>query len=225
MAQVEMTLTEALAKRATILKRMENWMSTDEQNYIQSESKQMIFCKKKCDSKIGSLTVDQAMKQAQSTFDQMFADLNNYTALTMAINEANVANRVQIGSRTMTIAAAIVYKSNVVMKMNKSINNIITKQIQNVDRAMVNYNNKQNSSDLLNQFLSVSLGEEGRSSEKEKELIEMFHNTNDAEVVDPLKLREKSQAMKKELEEFQTEVDTVLSIANATIKIKVDYVD
>lgn len=226
MAIVKMTLTEALAKRSTLLKRLENWSLSDESNYVNSANKQMIFIKKASDPKVGTLTIDECKKQAQSVFDKMCADLNNYVALTMAINDANVTHTVTIAGKEMTIAAAIAYKSAAVVKSKNAHLNIIERQIRNITKSAEDYKRRIEASDALNSYLTVALGpEENRKPADVEEQIKLYNKTNGIEIIDPLNLREKIDDMKKDHNEFMDQVDTALSIANAKIEIEVEFVD
>lgn len=227
MAIVKMTLTEALAKRSTLLKRLENWSSSsDEGDYVKSASKQMIFIKRASDTKVGTLTIDECRKQAHSVFDKMCADLNNYIALTMAINDANVTHTVTVAGKEMTIAAAIAYKSSVVVKSKNAHLNIIERQIRNINKSAEDYKRRIENSDALNSYLTVALGpEENRKPADVEEQIKLYNKTNGVEIIDPLNLREKIDDMKKDHNEFMDQVDTALSIANAKIEIEVEFVD
>lgn len=227
MAKVTMTLTEALAKRNVLLKKLQSFELNEARSFVNSSDSKMIFVKKNSDAKIGHLTLEEAKSQAQSVFDKLFSTINNYTALIQAINEANVNNTVTIAGREMTIASAIAYKTSVVTKTKHNIIDIMKRQIKNADEILERYIRARDDADGLNNYLAVALGADPatRSPEAVKQQTELFYETNDASIIDPLNIREKVKILEENLIKFETEVDTALSVANANITIEVEYVD
>ncbi len=61
------------------------------------------------------------------------------------------------------------------------------------------------------------------ASEEVKKVRADFIAAQTVELVDPLKIAEKIEALEKEISDFLVDVDSALSVSNATTEVSVEY--
>ncbi|MED1917335.1 hypothetical protein P4V64_18615, partial [Bacillus thuringiensis] len=72
----------------------------------------------------------------------------------------------------------------------------------------------------LEKLLEANFGKDSKVKDTEMEAISKpFKEQNEAKLVDPLKLKEKMDTLSKEIDEFECEVDFILSESNTITKI------
>ena len=164
------------------------------------------------------LEIEQAVKMSQSAFDKYNNLLSNLATLKAARNRANATTTVTIAGRKMTIDEALAQKAANVYRL--SLLNTMRSQMTN-GKARVDAVQAQIETRIAQQVAAASQGTK-KASDAEVEVFRSLaeRNTKQTLVAFP-GLPTKVEEIATFLEQFATEVDYVLSEANATTKVEV----
>lgn len=156
---------------------------------------------------------------SQSAYDKAVSQMTNLAALKAARNKANSTTLVTIGGKQMTIDEALGIKASVPFRQNL-INTVqhqfVAAQTQ-VDRVQAVIDQK-----VATQLSTMFSGTKKATQEEIDVVRNSAERDQKAIVVHAAGLKECVEALKNELEAFVTEVDYVLSEANATTTTEVE---
>lgn len=164
------------------------------------------------------MTVEEFSSYNQSRYDTATNLLERKMAIKSAIVKKNAETQVTIGSKTMSIAEAINYKSLIIYKQS-----LIGKLRANLNTGRAELNK---ANDIVNKNLQIilenSLGKDGVKNNPDdvENIRKPFLENNEFSLIDPLKVQDKIDSLQKELDEFNTEVDAALSEINAITEIE-----
>ena len=150
---------------------------------------------------------------------QSFTDLvKRRDTIKRAVVKANATTRVKVGNWEGTVAEAIEYKTSIYYK--KRLLDIMRAQLL---RAKEQFKDQQEAVDgRLEKLLHSELGKDVKTSpETITALTNTFRENNKVELVDPLGLSERTAEFDTEIEEFETNVDWVLSETNGKTMVEV----
>lgn len=153
---------------------------------------------------------------------QSFTDLvKRRDTIKRAVVKANAATRVRVGTWEGTVAEAIEYKTSIYYK--KRLLETMRAQLL---RAKETFSNQQEAVDgRLEKLLHSELGKDVKTSpETITALTNTFRENNKVELVDPLGLSERTRELEEEIEDFETNVDWVLSETNGKTMITIGTV-
>lgn len=125
----------------------------------------------------------------------------------------------------MTVAQAIETKASI--KYKKALLNAMTSQYQ---KAMSTVNMKNAAVDTqIDRMIETMYGAAGNGKDKKtytKEdydaIATPYRNNNGWDLVDPLTIKEKIETLRKEIEDFESHVDSALQISNCTTIITIE---
>ncbi len=161
---------------------------------------------------------DKHKKETEAQL-QSFQDLvKRRDAIKRAIILSNAQTKVKIGSFEGSVAEAIEYKMSIRFKRSllDSMKSSLTSKREEYERMKGQVDSR------LERLLQSELGKDVKTNpETISALTNSFRENNKVELVDPLDLAVKAQTLEDELDAFQTNVDWVLSQANATTFIQV----
>ncbi len=150
---------------------------------------------------------------------QSFMDLvKRRDTIKRAIILSNAQTKVKIGQFEGTVAEAIEYKKSIQFKRSllEGMKSCLTNKREEYERM------KSQVDSRLERLLQSELGKDVKTNpETISALTTSFRENNKVELVDPLELAVKIQSLEDELDAFETNVDWVLSQANATTLIQV----
>jgi hypothetical protein len=161
---------------------------------------------------------DKQKKETEANL-QSFKDLlKRRDAIKRAIILSNAKTPVKIGSFEGTVAEAIEYKYSIRVKRDLLSNMKETLQAKRQEYEQ----QKANVDSRLERLLQSELGKDVKTNpETITALTNSFRENNKVELVDPLDLAARILSLEEELDSFETNVDWVLSQANATTFIEV----
>jgi len=151
---------------------------------------------------------------------QSFTDLvKRRDTIKRAVVKANASTRVKVGTWEGTVAEAIEYKTSIFYK--KRLLDTMRSQLL---RAKDDFSNQQEAVDgRLEKLLHSELGKDVKTSpETITALTNSFRENNKVELVDPLDLSARTRELEEEIEEFETNVDWVLSETNGKTMIPIE---
>ncbi len=161
---------------------------------------------------------DKHKKETEAQL-QSFMDLvKRRDAIKRAIILSNANAKVKIGTFEGTVAEAIEYKMSIRFKRNllDNMKSCLQTKREEYDRMKGQVDSR------LERLLQSELGKDVKTNpETITALTTSFRDNNKVELVDPLDLAVKIQSLEDELDAFETNVDWVLSQANATTMIQV----
>jgi hypothetical protein len=205
MSKQQMSVTQALPELKLLEKRIDKVMET-----IQHWSK--------VSHNGAPLDKEKHKKETEASL-QSFMDLvKRRDTIKRAIILSNAQTKVKIGTFEGTVAEAIEYKSSVRFKRSllESMKECLQAKREEYERKKAEIEGR------LERLLQSELGKDVKTNpETITALTTSFRDNNKVELVDPLDLATKIQSLEDELDSFETNVDWVLSQANATTMIEV----
>ena len=204
----KMSIHRALAEIKTYNKRI---ASAVEQTFI--------VANKKSNEKIEGMTIEEYKSKIQSNLDSAKALIENRKRIKTAIIMSNAKTIVNIAGKDYTIAEAIERK-NMIATERYFINNM-KNQYTRENRVVESENNELPSK--LEAYLKAILGEKDKRTVDDIELhTKSFYSRNEYELIDPMNIKDFIDTYEKSIDEFETNVDYILSESNATTFIEVD---
>ncbi len=201
----QMSVTQALPELKLLEKRIDKVMDS-----IQD------WCKV---SHNGAPVDKEKHKKETDAQLQSFMDLvKRRDAIKRAIILSNAQTKVKIGQFEGTVAEAIEYKKSIQFKRSllEGMKSCLTNKREEYERMKGQVDSR------LERLLQSELGKDVKTNpETISALTTSFRENNKVELVDPLDLAVKIQSLEDELDAFETNVDWVLSQANATTMIQV----
>jgi hypothetical protein len=205
MAKVSMSITQALPELKLLEKRIDKVSTT-----IQD------WCKITHNS--APLDKEKHKKETEAQLQSYMDLVRRREAIKRAIVLSNAQTKVKVGQFEGTVAEAIEYKSSIRFKRNllESMKECLQAKREEYERK------KSEVEGRLERLLQSELGKDVKTNpETITALTNSFRENNKVELVDPLDLATKVQSLEDELDSFETNVDWVLSQANATTLIEV----
>ncbi|MEX3747739.1 hypothetical protein [Lysinibacillus xylanilyticus] len=177
-----------------------------------------VLANRKSNSKINGVEMQEYEKQMQASYDKVVSLIDYRNRIKALVVESNAKTKVIVGKEEMTVAEAIERKQSI--QYEKELLEVMQQQY----RSAVNTVAKENDAlpAKLETYLVNILGnKEKQSSEEVKLHTETFMKRNEYELIDPMNIKKKIEALSNRIEEFESEVDAVLSESNATTFIEV----
>lgn len=182
------------------------------------------FCgaAKKSSDKVGIVKKENFDERAKASYQSITDLIANRNTLKSAIVKSNAVTEVTIADKVMTVAEAIERKNSIEYDgtLLDEMKCQYAKSITTVDKE----NKKVDAQidKLLETFT-------GRDSDKKPDkdtlsaISDPYKEKNEFEFIDPLGIYNKIQALEVDIDGFKSNVDTVLSVSNATTFIEIDF--
>ena len=137
----------------------------------------------------------------------------------LAIDKSNFETTVKIGDKEMTVLEALVKKSNIISDVD--LLGCMKTQLQiakaEFEKSM-NENSAKVESIVHDQLTNKDVT---KKADVEKEACETVDKLYEVKMIDPLTLEDKIKELEKEIDEFQKNVDFVLSESNSRTYIEI----
>lgn len=156
--------------------------------------------------------------KVQSAYQSVKDLIKRRNDIKSAIVLSNAMTRVKIADKEYTVAEAIERKTSIQyeVQLMQKMKNEYTKAVNNIQR--INEEVKEE----LNRKLDALYGREAKTKvDENNELVKSYRNDNEAQMIDPLKIRYTYEKLEQEIDEFLSEVDFVLSTSNTLTEIEV----
>ncbi|WP_431027242.1 hypothetical protein [Lysinibacillus sp. LZ02] len=189
-------------------------------NRIESATGQVMAAAahRKSETKISGVDIDEFMKNMQGSYDKVVGLIAYRNRLKALVVESNAKTIVKVSNQQMTVAEAIERKQSI--QYEKELLGMMHKQyISAMQRVAMNNNALP---EKLETYLVNILGNKDKQSPEEVKLhTETFMKRNEYELLDPLNVKKVIDTLEAKIDEFESEVDAVLSESNATTFIEV----
>lgn len=160
---------------------------------------------------------DQASKAYTAALEQVQSYITRRTAIKSAVVKANAVTTVKIGEAEMTIAEAIERKNSI--GIQQELLKALIKQHADAVNVITRLDHQLNTE--VSQ-LRETLSSTGKLDEtKLKQGADDIMSKQKAVLIDPNDLSARIDKMTNEIEDFLSNVDVALSVANATTHIEV----
>lgn len=212
MEKQKMTIHRALAELKLIDSRIDKAINVVEPTGLMQKDKLVN----------GFYVKDDFEKDVKAKYQSVTDLIDRKNKIKSAIVKANGSTDVTIGGKTMTIADAINFKTVIAVK--KNLIDTLKKKHNSVKAKFNSENEKINNVALEN--AKIMIGKQGDdrvkpNDEDVKNIVEPFVKRNEFHLIDPLKVEELTEKLQNEVDEFEVEVDAVLSEINSLTEIEI----
>ena len=179
---------------------------------ISNIEKFVISNKKKEDSVLnGTYTKNDYIEKIKSEWQSLNDLMELRKEIKSAIVISNATTKVVVAGKEYTVADAIErknsilkYENNIIKKMNEVYNSVLT--ATDLKNKLV----EENACNLFGQQTNNKKDEVNRVK-----MINTYVDLNKWELVDPINLKELKETLNKEVQDFLSEIDSVLTESNA----------
>lgn len=159
----------------------------------------------------------------QGYYDKATDLIKRRNAIKRAVVLSNAATKVTINGLEYTVAEAIEMKNHGV-EFDEKLLDVLNKQYNKAQSEIL----KQNGDDLEKRAEQYVIGiygsKEGKTNTDDFEKTKKdFITANSYELVDPIKILDKINALEESIASFKAEVDAALSTSNAVTEIEISY--
>lgn len=224
----QITVHRALSLAKTTKKRIEEILTSNDTHYF------IAYRIGKSNTTNKNIPLDKARKDMQGSFDKIEKLISNYWRIKQAImkNNAGITEEtkniktVTVNGEEMSVADVIMLQKTFI-QYKKLFLQMLTKNYFNTLNEVEKYNVKIEVQ--LNKQLEIMAGgdKETMTSDSMKAFTMTYRENNQAFIEDPLKLKEKIDALEKEIARIEVEADSALSEQNAlsVVTINLDNFD
>lgn len=213
----------ATVEKLTIHKALSELKVLDDR--IMNTINSSVFCiaNKHSNEKIKGVPVAEYEKVMQGNYDKSTDLINRRNAIKRAVVLSNATTKVVINDVEYTVAEAIETKNHGV-----DFDHILLQQLKaQYNKAQAEIL-KQNGDDLEKRAEQYVIGiygsKEGKTNTDDFDKTKKaFLEANQFELIDPIKILEKIEALEDKIAKFTSEVDAVLSTSNALTEIEISY--
>jgi hypothetical protein len=213
MAKVKKSITRLLAERKALADRI---------NIASGQSFIGIQKGNRNPTVLGASDLSVATAEAlyRGNLDKVIGLISYHRRITAALIASNATIRVTIGAETMTVAEAIERKTSV--KQERTLLNQVMASSQ-ITQNKIDMGNKAVEETIERQLVQIYGGEKTKiTADARKETADSINAASLLSVIDPNKLREFATKELERINQFETEVDFVLSESNAKTEIELE---
>lgn len=213
MATVEkMTIHKALCELKILDSRINNAIS----------SARFCLANKHSNEKVNGVTVEEYQETMRASYNKASDLIRRREAIKRAVVLSNAKTIVKIGGKEYTVAEAI-EMNNHGIDLKLQLKNAMKKQYDSAMTAIISKNSVVD--DKATEYVVGLFGQkESKTANEEYEKArKSYIEANTMELIDPVNILEKIEALEVEIADFTTEVDSALSVSNALTEITVEY--
>ena len=213
MATVEkMTIHKALCELKILDSRINNAIS----------SARFCLANKHSNEKVNGVTVEEYQETMKASYNKASDLIRRREAIKRAVVLSNAKTIVKIGGKEYTVAEAI-EMNNHGIDLKLQLKNAMKKQYDSAMTAIISKNSVVD--DKATEYVVGLFGQkENKTANEEYEKArKSYIEANTMELIDPVNILEKIEALEVEIADFTTEVDSALSVSNALTEITVEY--
>lgn len=213
MATVEkMTIHKALCELKILDSRINNAIS----------SARFCLANKHSNEKVNGVTVEEYQETMKASYNKASDLIRRREAIKRAVVLSNAKTIVKIGEKEYTVAEAI-EMNNHGIDLKLQLKNAMKKQYDSAMTAIISKNSVVD--DKATEYVVGLFGQkESKTANEEYEKArKSYIEANTMELIDPVNILEKIEALEVEIADFTTEVDSALSVSNALTEITVEY--
>ncbi len=175
---------------------------------------------KKSSNLLGVQTKEVFNENAKAGYQSVTDLIKNRNKLKSLIVQSNATTTVDINGKTMTVAEAFERKNSI--QYDIDLLNTLKSQYSSASATVMNENRKVDMQidKLLETFVGKDTDKKA-TKEDQAAITDPYREKNEFELVDPLKIYDEIQKLEAEIDGFNSNVNTVLVLSNATTFIEV----
>jgi len=213
----KITLTEALAELKLLDKKIDKKI-----NKLRSNASLVDY--KIGKSQVGSMshkTEDEIKREGQALLQSLMDLIANRKQLKAKIAETNAITKITVAGNEYTIVEAIERKR--FLEKEKTVVNLLMHEYENVREQVLDINER--AKDEVDRLLESRLSTDSKNQNAKEidELMKVLLMNKEAQIIDPLNIKETAEKLNEEIEQFEKNVDIALSIVNAKTEIEIDF--
>lgn len=176
--------------------------------------------KKVSETKVSGKEIGDFEKGVISDYDSITAIIKRTESIKAALSLSNAKTMIEVAGRKMSIAEAI-YEINYGIPVKKNLLRVFTEQYKNVIKQVEDMNGAKLDA-AAEKYITSNFGAKEKVDGKIlREAEDEYRKRNTVEIIDPLNLKEKIDALQKEINTFETSVDSAIQVSNATTIIEI----
>jgi hypothetical protein len=217
----KMLVTQALDERDLLVKKIADKIAKASFIDTIKPNEDKVYAKR--------IAKDEYAKQAESAYRQILDLIERFQKIDAAIVASNASSEITTSYGNFTVAGAIALRSRLrgmggyendadfEGRLQNKIANEYSERVQFCDKK-----NSQLQSTAEEMRLSI-LGKDSKTKdEKPLGVVEAYVKENTTELVDPLNVKKKLEALEEKRNTLLTELDTQIKVSNATTLIEVE---
>lgn len=184
-----------------------------------------VFCvaNKHSNEKINGIKVDEYLNMMTGSYDKVVDLMARRNAIKTAVVLSNAKTKVTITGIEYTVAEAIDMKNNF-MDLKEELLRKMKHQFNNA-QAVIKTRNGDELEKKADQYVIGLYGaKDGKvNAEAFDRTRNDFITAQSYDLLDPIKVNDKINALEEEISNFKSEVDAALSVSNAITEIEINY--
>lgn len=209
---MKITVTRGLAELKTLGNRISSAIQTGTYVSVVRGNKEVPLN--------GATTKADLESAITASIQQVDALINRRDEIKRAIIVSNGATKVKISGKEMTVAEAIERKTSVEYTLH--LINAMQGQYNNAT-IQVNNQNARVEADIEKRVMAAYGNDKGKVTADQHDVIaKAVKGEAEAKLLDPAKILDKIASLRKDYEDFVTEVDFVLSESNARTEVEIN---
>ena len=213
MTTEKMTIHKALCELKTLESRITKNIS------------ESIFCfaNKHSNAKVGGQNISDYCDEIKSGYQRISDLIKRRDALKRAVVLSNASTHVMIAGSDYTVAEAIEMKNNGIPLMRTLLNKL--EKDSRASRREADNNNGEYLEHRADEYIKSLYGNTDmkNASEEVKKVRADFIAAQTFEIIDPIDVKAKMEALDEKINGFMVEVDSALSVSNALTEITIEY--
>ena len=184
------------------------------------KSNQYVGAAKKSSNLIGVQTKEIFNKNASAGYQSVIDLISNRNKIKSLIVKSNATTEVTINGKVMTVAEAIERKNSIQFEID--LLNALKSQYSTASNTVLTENRKVDTQ--IDKLLETFTGKDTDkkiTKEDQSAITDPYREKNEFELVDPLNIYEKIQTLEADIDGFNSSVNTVLVLSNATTFIEI----
>lgn len=184
-----------------------------------------VYCvsNKHSNAKINGVSVEDYKGVIQGSYDKATSLIIRRNAIKKAIVLSNAVTKVTVGGVEYTVAEAIAMKNHGVEFDNMLLRTL--KQQHNRAKAEILLHNGDDLEKRAEQYVIGIYGSKDSrvNTEDFEKTKKDFITANSYELIDPIEILKKIEALEEKISAFEADVDGALSTSNAITEIEINY--
>lgn len=202
-----MTVTEGLVELKTLDKRINK-----------ARENVWVTCGKKKSDEVQGIKKADIEQAIKANYESILDLMENRAKIKSAIVKSNAETELTVGGERMTVAEAIERKTSI--EYDKALLSRMATQYEFAKTQIDTQNHAlEGSIEKMTQRLSES--DKQNLATEQKALAEAYMKDNEWGFVDPLDISTKIKDLDEQIDNFEANVDTALSLSNAVTMIEV----
>ena len=205
----------------TVHKALSELKILDKRIYDKIASVTVCTTNKHSNSKIGGVSIEDCKKQMKEQYQSVLDLIKRRNAIKTALSDSNAKTKLSVSGVDYTIAQAIEMKRSGIQQL-KEVLAKISGQYNKCQRQIAD--SQQQISDAAEKYVVGLYGnKEKATSEEAKSTYNLYVEQNSIDFVDAVSVSEEVKRLDNEISAFESEVDSAISVSNATTVVDVEY--